>query len=514
MNLWRKMVPMVCVMLLSGILQNGCGLPAEMETSGMPSQASPDGVPSSERVLRIFLPGEAQPHEAEVMAEIGKRSADVVGCRMEVAHLAWEDYLPKINMMAAASEKFDLFLCFSGELPKMVARNFIRPLDTLLGQYGANLVRVIPRDELDALRVDGRLYGIPSVYPRVEIAAHAIRGDLRLKYGLPEIDRIEDLEVYLQTMKDKEGIIPYAADMGNLGGGLGRAFMGDIIEWYWGDDMTPYIRVDWTKKDMRVESNFSSDITMRQMQWNRKAYRNGWFPKDILTMQKSGSLFVTGKAAVVPADLYNLQELDDKLRSNVAGGAVELVTFQKGKTHAKIGPSNNFACISASGENQEAAMRFLDWIRASQENYDLYMYGRPGLEYEQVGGKVKRLRTADVNAAFCYAPMPWLTRDFSYERLTTEAPDVYVEALNVWKSLPYAVCPIGGFTVSNADFQKEQAQLITLIREQWLPIFVGYRSSDEEYRRFLDALDEAGLQKIIRSVQRQLDAYLTAGVHE
>ncbi len=509
MNLHGRIV-FLSVALTVCLAFPSCGVrPATLSGAGSAGNTAPSPAATAP-AIRIYLPGEEPLNGKAVLTEIEARTAGDVGCSLDVHYLPWSDYLAKIYMMSAASEKFDLFLCFSGELPKMIARNFLRPLDDLLERNGPDLVRVIPADEFDALKVDGRLYGIPSVYPRVEIAAHAIRRDLRLRHGIPEIDNLADFEQYLQAMKEEEGIIPYAADMGNLGGGLTRAFMDDHLDWYWGEDAIPYVQVDWTRNPMRVESSFSSALMQSALTWNRKAYRNGWFPKDILTMQKSRSLFVTGKAGVVPADLYNLQELAEKLRKNIPTGEVELVTFQKAETHTKIGPSNNFACLSMSGENPGASMRFLNWIRTSQENYDLYMYGRPGKEYEQTGETVRRLADSGDAKNWLYDPMPWLSRDFTYERVTTSDPAVYADALRYWKNLSYTVCPIGGFSVSNADFQMEQAQIITLIREQWLPIFVGYKSSDEDYRNFLKQLDDAGLPKIIAGVQDQLDAYLVS----
>lgn len=458
--------------------------------------------------IKIILPGEVSTDQEEVLKEIEKLTINKLNTTLNIQYISGQDYITKIYMMEASAQKFDLFLCFAGELQKMIARNQIKPLNELLDKYGSDLKRVIPQDEFDALTVENKIFGVPSVYPRTEIAAHAIRKDLRIKYGLPEIDDIETFEKYLDAVKKNDGMIPYATNLGKIGGGMSRAFMGDQIDWFWGDDITPYVVVDWSKKPYKVENFFTNKVTLDLLKWNRKAYKNGWFPKDILTMQDSKSLFVRGKAAVVPADLYNLQELSSKLRKNIPEGEVELITFNKNKTHVKIGPSNNFACISSTSEYPEEAMKFLNWVRKSQDNYDLFMYGIKGRDYEIVDNKVQRLSAKSGTENLLYEPTSWLTRDFYYERFLMDDPDEYINSLKYWSNLEYLVCPINDFTISNANFRSEQAQIITLVREQWLPIFVGLNNTDEDYKDFLSNLERAGSTRMISDIQRQLDEYL------
>ncbi len=51
----------------------------------------------------------------------------------------------------------------------------------------------------------------------------------------------------------------------------------------------------------------------------------------------------------------------------------------------------NIIGISAKSENAEDVLRFIEWVHASQENYDLFVYGIEGKDYTIENGRLKRL---------------------------------------------------------------------------------------------------------------------------
>ena len=64
--------------------------------------------------------------------------------------------------------------------------------------------------------IDGKIYAVPNVSEEwYYYRAMALRGDLRKKYGIPEITSVDILEQYLQAVADNEpSIIPWDGNPG------------------------------------------------------------------------------------------------------------------------------------------------------------------------------------------------------------------------------------------------------------------------------------------------------------
>ena len=82
----------------------------------------------------------------------------------------------------------------------------------------------------------------------------------------------------------------------------------------------------------------------------------------------------SGKAAALCNDMWTVNSLGPIVRAYIPGGELETFTFRDySMPMIRMTKVNNFACISSTSNNKERAMMFLDWMRASKENYDVYV---------------------------------------------------------------------------------------------------------------------------------------------
>lgn len=479
-------------------LFSGCGkTTTESSTSTVAAQTTTQAKESlSEAPIIINVAGDEQKLQADVLAEIEKQTKDELNVKLTVNYTPWSDYMTKTNLKLASGEQFDIFLNFNGDMTKMAAKGYLAPLNDLLDKYGSDLKNVIPKGEFDGVSIDGKIYGIPSIYPRVATDIYFIRKDLREKYGLPEINNLQDFEGYLDAVKKNDPTLIPLAISGNPGTASLRA-IDPNYQYKWAYKGV----INVASKPYKVENQMRSSLIVSWANWARKAYKNGWTNKDAATQKDPGGLVRSGKAAATSWDMFGMQSVQPELAKNVPGAVLETVNFEKDKPYVATEGSNNMACINAASENKERAVMFLNWIRKDQKNYDLYMYGIEGKTYNKQGDKIETLPKGE---APMYNPTPWFTKQLSLDRLTTTDSAEFTKAFEFYKNMKFTNSEIQGFTPNLDSVKKEVGTVDTMANEKWTLIQCGMVDYNEQV---VKEIEDAGLNKILAEIQKQLDDY-------
>jgi len=193
--------------------------------------AAPASEPATKKLdpvdLIIYAGGDQidQPGAQAVFDEIAKETADTINVHVKVQTYPWGDYINKVNTTLAAGEPIDIYLNFNGNLKSDAEKKQIIPLDDLVDKYGPALKKNIPADIWSDVKYNGKIYGIPAVYPFVGIDSLLIRGDLREKYKLPPVTDLPTLEAYLDAVtKGEKGMVGYDGVDGR-GAGVANYFI-------------------------------------------------------------------------------------------------------------------------------------------------------------------------------------------------------------------------------------------------------------------------------------------------
>ena len=169
--------------------------------------------PALEKVpLVLFVAGDRPKQQDEVIANLNKVSEKDLNIELTVNYIPWGDYINQMKLKAAAGEEFDVYLSFFSEIAGSISRKQCIAVNDLLDKYGADLKEKIPQNLWDTLTVDGKIYGVPTVYAMSELARGIIdRKDLRVKYNIPEITDMASFENFLSTItKNEPDMIGYA----------------------------------------------------------------------------------------------------------------------------------------------------------------------------------------------------------------------------------------------------------------------------------------------------------------
>ena len=512
----RKMVKFLSILVvvfMVATLAAACGRSSSTNddaasTAGKDSTAatSTAAAPALKKVpLIIMVAGTRPKQQDEVLANLNKVTENELNMDLKVNYIEWGDYINQVKLKSAGGEEFDIFLSFFSELAGNISRKQCIDLNDLLGQYGPDLKAQIPQNLWDTLTVDGKIYGIPAVYAMTEMGrGFLVRKDLRLKYNLPEITDLASEEKFLDTIaKNEPSIIPFLGTALDTPVICDKDSIGHSI-YTFGPATLLYVNED--VRPLKVENYLKTDIWKKVWAEDIKAYESGWFEKDILSDTDRDGKFIAGKAAAMAGDLYNINDRLNALKKNVPDADIELAIINKEGTWQNIGPVNNFGMISSTSRNPERAMMFMNWLRKSQENYDLYMLGIEGVTYNMAGDKAEV--PAGIDPTDKFAPTPWFTMHFPYLKLWTTDSPAYIDALNFWNSLKPESTPLQTFSYSSDNVSAEKAAIEKIGTDEVGPLQVGMLKAQADYEKVLADLDKAGMQKVIEDAQKQIDAFV------
>lgn len=416
------------------------------------------------------------------------------------------DSNPMIHSIYVYNSKFDIYLSFFSEIAGSIARKQAIPINDLLDQYGKALKEKIPQGLWDTLTVDGKIYGVPSVYAMTELErGFFVRKDLRLKYNLPEITDVASMEKFFETIAANEKDLIPCGSAGLRGTEFEKDSVGHSI-YLLEPGLNRFMYINQDVQPLEVENYYKTDLFKKSWELNIKAYQNGWIPKDALSDNDWGGLFIAGKAASTGGDLYMLNDYTNQLQKNVPAGEVEMAIFNKEGEWQDVNPVNNFGMISSTSKNPDRAVMFLNWLHESQENYDAYMLGIKGVTYTLEGDKAAVPAGMDPKDKF--APTPWFTMYLPFARTWTTDSQAYIDAIKFWSELKPKATPLQTFQYSSENVKAEVAAVDKVVTDMGKPLQMGILSTQADYDKFIAALEKAGIQKIIDDTQRQVDEFM------
>ena len=481
------------------------------------SKAPGDGSKTGGKDLKpytvtILTAGDMPVDQQIVLDEVAKRTKDTLNITLDIKYFPWADYIEKNKMMASAGDKFDIYLNFSFDILPAIVRKQAIKIDDYLNKYGKDIKDSISAADWGAAIANGETIAIPAIYHKDSVYNTAIvRKDLREKYNLPPITDLESCAKFLETIaKNEPNIIP------SVGGGM--AFLGPRVVKAKYPEVTHagYLGAGemiigfWSEEGpdaFKVIDYYGSKQAKAFVEIGARGYNNSWFSKDLDKGLEGKPTFIGGKAALLNIDFYHFTQIEADMKKTVPEAKLEWAILNP-EQPVEVSPSNNFAQISSSSKDPARAVMFLNWIQASQENYDLFMYGIEGKHYTLDGDKVKLPDGIDASNN-PYAPTPWYFKNTKYDRNMSSDSEITISCIEFFKKAKrYPTDEKSrGFAFNPDNVLLEVGQVEKIVAEQWGPLHTGQKQGDA-YEKFLKDLEKAGMPKIIAEMQKQLDAYL------
>ncbi|MGA2641209.1 MAG: ABC transporter substrate-binding protein [Spirochaetia bacterium] len=414
----------------------------------------------------------------------------------------WGTYDQKMGTIIQSGEPFDI--CFTAVWTNNYNNNVARgaflalndPKTNLLGKYAPKTKALLGADFMAGSAVDGVNYAIPANKEKAHNWGFILRSDLVTKYkmNVSKIKKLEDLQPFLQTIKDNEpGMYPLEA----CGGGDSPRFLLDwdkMIE----DDIPVSLYPD--NRSSKVINEFEAPETLALFKVIRQFYQAGFIRKDAASVsdfnadEKAGLIFVATKS---------LKPGKDAEMTNATGHPWQQVDI----TPAYISnreTEGSMQAISRTSKNPGAAMAFLELFNTDPYLNNLINFGISGQHYVKVQNNIIKAgpKQADYNPG-----TSWMFgNQFVNYLYTNEDPKKWDKFIRYNKSAK-AEKSLGFVFVPDA-VSTEMATCKGVWKEFTANLETGTVDPDSVMSDVVAKYKAAGIDTIIAEVQKQYDAFL------
>lgn len=515
----KKVIALLIAFAMMGTLLAGCGSGKTSieNTSTVKPAATAESTANAETTkpqevvkCKYVLPGSKPVDYDKVETEINKKMlADGVGVELERQYIAWDAWDQKTNLMLSTGEEFDLLNVMNDKTPLAVyvSRGALADITSAIDQYGDNIKRLNPPIMMGSVTVNSKLYAVPAFW--VEFANNpelTVRLDILKQFNISVPTTVEELtsafETVMKNWKGKDK--PYFSRIGKDAGPFNIAwktydtFPFNVI------DKLFYVNQDGTVKAFPETEEFKKDSQLA-----RSWYKKGLINPDVLVYkeEQQRSQLDSGNWVFHAGTFGN--SVEQTIKKNYPTITVDdfgFLNMAPEKPNLRPFGTRNMNAVPVTSKNPEAGVKFINWLYASQENYDLYMYGREGIDFKKIGDKNREdINDQAQNRPLYYAD-DWMIGNLAYLRPSLGAPTITNKVLfNIDKTAADSIA--GNFAFDATNVKAELANVRTVMAANIAPIMSGVVDYDKAYPAALEKLKEAGLDKVMAEYKTQFEIY-------
>ncbi|MEZ4735619.1 MAG: ABC transporter substrate-binding protein [Caldilineaceae bacterium] len=500
----RMLAVVANLLLVFALLTSACAPAVPGAAPAAESSAAGEFVPVTYTYASRGIPTDLQ----KVQDALNEILHEKIGVHLTLEPIDFGAYNDKMQLRLAAGETCDIIFTapWINSYTNNVANEVLLPLDDLLQTEAPGLWASMPETTWDAARIKGKIYGVinQQIFPK-PWGVH-VRTDLMEKYNfsLDNVQRWEDMEPFLEAVRDGEGITPIiSADQGNS---MWR-------QTYYGydplDDGIGFIAVKADDPSLTVVNVLETPEYREAVNLTKKWVDAGYFSSSPPTADESRANFRAGLYAMG----YHVEKPGNEIEVETMYGW----TFQsKNLTDPLIldtaGATATLNAICKTSQHPIEAMRVLELLNTDAEVYNLLSRGIEGAHWEWVdeANKVMGYPEGVSAETSTYDPnTDWMFGN-QFNAYYRDARQVGAwEATKEMNDTAFPSMALG-FVVDRTPIQTEIAQVTAILKEKGVPIANGFVAYDDTAPALIEEINAAGAQTIIDEVQRQLNEWAAA----
>lgn len=510
---------LLAIVLIAGVFA-GCSNNSGTNNEGSTNtnEQSNNGGSSGQTDLKpvnivYYLWGSEGPANKDILAEINKKLKADLNCTLEIKYIDWPDVNTKYPLLFASGEKFDMSHA-SPNAPvsyyTLAKQGVLTDITDMLDKYAPKLKAEIPEETWAGNKVDGKIYGVPTLYSEFTPYGYVYRTDLAKKYNLSPITSPETMEAYMDAITKNEKF-PALNGNSNDAQNLYRLFVGYTGSWI----AAPGIPLEQMYLVAQSASDYKNIIhpafTDQFVAWAKlmkKWADSGYWPKDILSSQVDAKTnFNNGASGGFITHMPDWTGNYGALKQTLPNAETDFwcPEEQNNKILKKAGVENS-TVISVTSDNPERALMVIEKFMTDESYYRLIQYGIEGRQYEIVDGKVRKPASynPDVDGGGFAA---WALRNDKFNiPLESEDPRRY-ELIDKWKETAIDN-PFVGFSFDSQNVNSELASIANVNSQLGIQIMLGKAGDPEKaVEQYRNQLKQAGIDKVIAEVKAQLENF-------
>lgn len=476
------------------------------EASTAPNSSSTGNEQTGDNVtVRYVIPGSIPGTEAGVEsaheAINEKLLADGTGIQYELTTIPWDAWDQRTTLMLTTDESFDLLHVMEDQkgFVDLYGRDAIVDLTDYVAEYGSNITRMIPESVMDAAKIDDRLYTIPAYWldPAKGTQAITIRTDWLEESGMGTPETSEELMSSMTWMQDNwtgegsPGIVLLYTEPARF---LYRTF-----------DSYPFTVIEqliYVSQEGEVLPWYETEEFKKEAEFFNECYQKGFISPDILTLPSGWRETEVDQGRFLMRDGTGLPSLKTEEEGNFKTGLIFLAPDKPDFTDMVFRNDN---VVPVTSEHPEAAVKLLDWLYESQENYDLFINGVEGEHWNNLGEGVYE-QILDENEQTLYGFSTWMIGNLNYAYVTSTTHPDY--AATHFAPNPDAIQSVTvGFQFDSSSVSAEYSACLAEVKSSLYPIKVGIVEYNDGIEAMRSNFKAAGIDKLIDEYQRQFDEW-------
>lgn len=474
---------------------------APVDNNGDTTTTTAPATPSGEVVtLKWYQVGGGQPGNYDAwLAQINPYLEEKIGVNLDVQVVGWGDWGDRRSVIVSTNEPYDIMFTNMDTYAADVALGAFADLTDLLENY-PDLKNVLPAEYWDAVRIDGRIYGVPAYKDSSMTNYFVWDADVAAEYfpGYKDAHTLADLTDGLKAIYEGTGTAPVglnkdgiSAVAGNKYDGLG-AGLGTL-------------GVSYTKGDNKVVCTFEQEDVMNDLRTLHEWYVNGYINQDAPNLDSAPTYKVVAVAQGWPYAAVTTWG-PSLGASPFTGEAVNCEAIQWENTVLSNDTvQGSMACISASSAHPDKALELLQLVNTDSYVRDMLYYGVQGenWDYVDVNGeqRVHKNNTDWSMAGYTQGTYFNVTLDD-----TTEF-NYWVE--EVQKLNESAIpSPALGFSFDTSSVSEKLSACVAVYEKYKSVLLTGAMDPEEIVPQMMSEMRANGFDDIVAEAQAQLDAFL------
>lgn len=509
---WRNRFDKILIIILSCSLligSAGCGQAGKtgQEASSTEEQQAENRTDSVYSKLRVsmLVPVDAQPDLDLVEDALNQVTKRQLGAEVELVPVRMTDFSDIYIQRMTEGESLDLMLLSSGTdyLARYANNGLIQPIDDYMGS-AANYLRYMMGMGLDAGKYQEKQYGIPQETNRVGVYAKGFNLSRKIcdEYGIDPagIQTVEDLEAVFDFVHEKEPEL--------------TVLMPETPYYGIADSLTPYYDALTTGPGILTSGSDAGQIVFEMEEQPvqeavsvvHRWYEKGFIPQNVNTTDEYGSdLLHAGECFATASDTIGPEMGGTDYYSVRIVQAEPLMTTDQEDAFLWV--------VSAQCSDPELAVSFLNLCYRDSFVSNLLYYGINGVHY-----KTLKDGTLDVSGNTGYSNS-WIqfgkisnlcftTKDLQAAEITqgirtVDKLQIFYREWKTEKSVAY------GFFFDPAEVELEVTACVDVSDQYELLLKNGTIDPATELEKYIQEMYNAGMKKIIREKERQLEEWMT-----
>ena len=442
--------------------------------------------------LSFCFPGVQPKNWPEVKEEIEKRAGPTLHVSLDFKWLDSFNYSQRLRTQSASDSLYDAFVCaqpdqYTFDFTVLAREGKLKDITELFPKNAPDLYAKYSSEELDYAKLDGRLYAVPSLNPQANCTYVYVNAELLKKYNIDKIETFDDYEKYLKAVKNGSqklipGIVTNMSDTLRLFSRASGYVIADSLQWF---------VYKWDDPEMKVVPWEKTPEFRKAVSYLVSWYKNGYLAPSSNTDFKNITSFVY-YGLLSPPSIETTY-----MTFSVTGGNTEksdpmrIFYLYPDNTVQRENPMGTFFfngsfVFDARSENTDRALRFLDWVQKSRENYMLMLYGIENKDYVIRDGS------------------PVFPDGMDYQNRTYMYWDGYWAFTNIEYSTPYSA-PGGNAAANPREFLDKNSKYPPhgALYPNYDKLVIATMERNEAYTHFEDSLREGDITNMA-----QVDAFI------